>query len=71
MRRAAIVGVALVLIGLAWATRWQVMHTDNDHRLVYLLQRWTGEMRVLSGEQWAPIELAPSRSRTEEPATSR
>ena len=64
--------VLSTLAGIGWATRWQVIFVDQNRQIVYLMNRWTDELRVIDRDEWLAIERRVSRPRRlEEPALSR
>lgn len=45
----AALAIAL-LLALAWFFRWEFVGGERGGQLVYMLDRWTGRLYVLSGE---------------------
>jgi len=58
---AAAIAVVLVLVALGWLLRWQVVPLnvgDGWHGKALMLNRWTGEIRLVTADEWVPVTKA-------------
>jgi hypothetical protein len=49
------------IVALAWCTRWQAIEThpaagSSDVPAIFLVNRWTGEVRYLTGRGSIPVD---------------
>lgn len=54
----AAAAIAVTLLALAWFFRWEPLPLQRGESapVVYMLDRWTGNVRMIHGDTWFKVE---------------